>query len=425
LTVGEEGETEDVDFDSLEGFDPRILFQRLETFAPFRQAREAAKTGPIPSTSAEDGGLDQGTSPSGDGGSMAAGTGDKGGANLLDRILDQAPPPEEGVLPRTRDELDSFVRSVVRPHLVRSDADAPTRVAAVDKEASVLMSHLIHSGSFQRLEGLWRSLVFLLSRIDSVGKMRVYLIDVPRTDLERDLIERDNPLGSNLHELLSSPQLGSPGRRWAVVVGAYGFQLVPKDIGLMERIARVAQAADVPWISSLRLGTPEDSGDVGWDRSPDLKDPPEDWTRFRGQPEAAWLGLTYPRFLVREPYGPSRRTGKGFEFKEETGSQAQLLWGEGAVLCAALLAQGFASRGRAFRPEDHVDLGGMPLFGDEERSGVPPTSLEVRVSVDLVRWLRQLGLIPLLGFPERAGVRVGGFHSVAATGDPLQAWWKG
>lgn len=423
--VGRGGETEEAEFQSLEGFDPRHLFQRMDAFAPFRQAREAAKNGEVSPISAQGPGSAQDARPPSGEGSLAASLQGEGGADLLERILDQAPPPEKGALPRTRDELDSFVSAVVRPHLVRPDADAPTRVAAVDEEASALMSNFIHSETFQKLEGLWRSLVVLLSRVDSVGKVRVYLVDVPRRDLEKDLVERDDPLGSNLHDLLSEPQLGVSGRRWGVVVGAYGFQLVPKDIGLMERIARVAQAADVPWISSLRHGVPGDSENVGGVPEPSFTDPPEEWTRFRGKPEAAWLGLTYPRFLVREPHGPSKRAAKGFEFQEEVDSETQLLWGEGGILCAALLAQGHASGGRGFRPENYLDLGGMPLFGGDEDPGPPPTSLESRLNVGMVEGLHQLGMIPLLGFPEKAGVRVAGFHSVAASGEALQAWWKG
>jgi type VI secretion system protein ImpC len=427
--VGAEGEAVELEFHDLEGFDPRILFQRLDAFAPFRRAREAAESGEILPASGQGTGSGQETGPSDGGGDAAAAGQDEGGAGLLDRILDQAPPPEEGAVPRTRDELDSFVRAVVRPHLVRPDTDAPARVAAVDREASVLMSDFIHSETFQRLEGLWRSLVVLLSRIDSVGKVRVYLVDVPREELENDLVEGDDPPGSKLHDLLSAPQLGVPGRRWSVVVGAYGFRLVPKDIGLMKGIARVARAADVPWISSLLHGPRHDSGSQGGDSGPALPEPvlpepPEEWNRFRGNPEASWLGLTYPRFLVREPHGLSRRSAKDFQFREEIDSPDQLLWGDGAILCAALLARGFASEGRGFRSENHLDLGGLPLYGEAGAAG-PSTSLEVRLSVGMAGELQQLGLIPLLGFPERAGVRVGGFHSVAASGAPLQAWWKG
>jgi type VI secretion system protein ImpC len=418
VPVGEGEETEEIEFSSLESFEPGDLFQRLSLFAPFRDSREAAKLGPLDSAPPQE------TGPPVGGGGMNPGPEANEGSNLLDMILDQAPPPEEGALPRTREELESFVREVVRPHLVRPDDDAPTRVAAVDEEASALMSGLIHSGTFQRLEGLWRSMVVLLSRIDTIGKVRVYLVHLPKGELERDLLEGEDPLRSKLHDLLSAPELGVPGRKWAVVAGAYGFQFAPNDISLLGRIAQVAKAADVPWISSIQPETVRDQGLDGKSSKVGFQGPPEEWTRLREKPEAAWLGLTYPRFLVREPFGRSPRRSKVFDFQERATSPGDFLWGEGAILCAALLAQGFVADGLGFRPEDRLELGGMPLSGSWEESGTPSTPVEIRLSVTMAEELARLGLIPFLGFPERAGVRVGGFHSVAFSGASLQAWWK-
>ena len=208
------------------------------------------------------------------------------------------------------------------------------------------------------------------------------------------------------------------------MAGVYGFQFAPNDIGLLERIARVAQAADVPWISSIQPEAPGDECPEGRSLEVGFQDPPEEWIRLRDSPEAAWLGLTYPRFLVREPFGGSRRRSKTFDFRERVTSPGHFLWGDGAILCAALLAQGFVAEGLGFRPENHLELGGMPLGGLREESGAPSTPVETRLSVTMAEDLAGLGLIPLLGFPERAGIRVGGFHSVAPPRASLAAWWK-
>jgi len=421
VTVGdgdESEETEEVEFSRMENFEPWDLFQRLSLFAPYRDAREAAKHGPFESDLPQDG-------PPVGGGGITPGLETDEGSALLDMILDQPPPPEEGALPRTQEELASFVREVVRPHLVRPDADAPTRVAAVDEEASLRMSALIHSETFQRLEGLWRSMVVLLSKIDTIGKVRVYLVHLPKEELEQDLLEGGDPLRSRLHHLLSAPELGVPGRRWAVVAGAYGFQFGHNDFSLLGRIAQVAKAADVPWISSVHPAAVGDEGLRGGTSAVGFHDPPEGWTRLREKPEAAWLGLTYPRFLVREPFGSSARGSKVFNFRERATSQGDFLWGDGAIVCAALLAQGFVAEGLGFRPEERLELGGMPLGGSWEGSGTPSTPVEMPLSVTMAEDLARLGLIPFLGFPERAGVRVGGFRSVVSSGASLEAWWKG
>jgi type VI secretion system protein ImpC len=266
--------------------------------------------------------------------------------------------------------------------------------------------------------------VTLLSRIDTTGKVRVYLVHLPKSELERDLSDADDPLRSKLSGLLAEPDLGVAGRRWAFVVGAYDFNYTPEDIRLLEKAAFVAQAANVPWFSSIRLEPAVRSTRGGRDLGATLEQLPKEWTRFRARPEAAWMGLTHPRFLVREPYGGSPRHSRVFDFKENVETATDLLWGDGAFLCAALMAQGFAESEWSFRLGSHLDVGGMPLAPAVGGSGETLTSVETKLSLSAAKDLTEMGLIPLLSFPERAGIRLGGLHSIAASGAPIQAWWK-
>jgi type VI secretion system protein ImpC len=400
----------EMEFSSLQSFDPGELFQKMALFGPLREAREAARRGP-----AHDAGS---AAPP----PKSAGSSGTESANLLDAILDVTQPQGEAPPPGTPEEIEAFVREVVRPHLVRDDADAKTRISAVDEAASRKVSELLHMPSFQRLEAIWRSLVFLLSQVDTTGKVRVYLVHLPRAALDRELAQGENPRGSRLFNLLSSPQLGAPGRRWALVAGAYEFGTGAEEVGRLQRIATIARGADVPWISAIGTGGKDEDPARGLEAS--LDESQKDWKRFRESPEAAWLGLTYPRFLLREPYGEGPRRVKSFAFREETTSHEDLLWGQGPFLPAALLAQGFAAGGWGFRPERHLDLSGMPLGNLPGGKGVSPTSLDVPLSPGEAGQLMEMGIMPLLGFPDRAGVRVGGIHSLTGPGTTLSSWWK-
>ncbi len=429
---GAGGGVEAIEFSSLESFHPGDLFGRLSAFAPLREAREAAKGGrsleepvleggePGPALEETKEGKDDPPGPDPSSGP---------GGSLLDAILDKTQPSLSGESrpgpgdPGNREELDAFVREVVQPHLIKADTDLPTRLAAVDEEASALMSSLLHGEAFQRIEGLWRSMVTLLSRVDTTGKVRVFLVHLPKSALARDLSEAEDALRSKLFGLLSYPDLGVQGRRWAVAVGAYELGPVLDDIQLLERIACVAQAADIPWFSSIQLGLQGDP-ERGGGLEAVIEGLPEEWDRFREREEAAWIGLTYPRFLTREPFGESPRRSKDFDFREAVEGRSDLLWGDGAFLCAALLAQGFSTGEWQFRPENHFDLGGMPLAGAGQVGEDRPTSVEIGLDVTASMRLMEAGLIPLMGHPERAAIRLGGFHSVAASGAAARAWWR-
>jgi type VI secretion system protein ImpC len=415
VTLGDDaGIEEEAEFSTLEDFHPAALFRRLSVLEPFREARETAtREGPGPGMPTDDSGVGQLSADQGDG-------------NLLDAILDVSAGPEDSPPLRTQEDLKSYVRDIVRPYVVSDDSDVARRIAAVDEVSSLHLSSLLHAETFQRLEGIWRSLVFLLSRVDTTGRVRVYLTHLPRGALEEEMETSFDPERSRLFHLLSSPDLPAPGKRWGLVVGAYGFGFSPREIHLLGRIARVARAADLPWISAMELpeeglSPPDgrsDGGDEAW------AEPPGEWMELRARPEAEWLGLTFPRFLLREPYGERPKRKKELDFREKTDSWEDLLWGHGPFLVASLMAQGFVAEGWDFTAERHLESGGMPLGAPGNEEGGRPRSVRTPLTPDGARRAMDMGVMPLLGFPARAGVRLGGFHSISGRGVGPSSWWR-
>ena len=414
VTLGHDARIEEeAEFSTLEDFHPAALFQRLQAFEPFREARETAKQG----------GSDPGAHAGG------PGTGrlqlDGGNRDLLDAILDVSAGPGDSPPLRTPEDLKAYVRDIVRPYQVRDDSNVKRRIAAVDDVSSLHLSNLLHDETFQGLEGIWRSLVFLLSRVDTTGRVRVYLAHLPRAVLEKELETSPDSGRSRVLHLLSSPELPAPGKRWGLAVGAYRFGFTPREIDILGRIARVARAADLPWLSAVELPeerlSPEGRSEDGveaWGESP------PGWMELRARPEAEWLGLTFPRFLLREPYGEGSTRRKGLDFREKAVSWEDLLWGHGSFLVASLLAQGFVSEGRGFAAERHLESGGMPLGVPGDGEGRQPSSVRTPLTPTGAQRAMDMGVMPLLGFPGRAGVRLGGFHSISSHGVEPAAWWR-
>lgn len=419
-----------VDLQRLEDLHPDQLFRRHPLFQELRQARAAAEKGPA-------------EPPTDDPGPRASGDADPGdpadaespgeGRGLLDSIVEEGSgAPEGGESGAMDPDLREFVRKIVRPHIVRSDPDRAARVASVDRAASDLMRVVLHDPGFQELESLWRSVVFLLSNTDTSGKVRTYIVDVSRAELAADLRE-GGPGRSRLARLLSEPDPGPPGGRWGVAVGAYTFgggETGGDSPEVVEGIAALARAADVPWISGAHPRLPgldalEPSPDAAGRREPW----PDGWARIPECEGASWLGLALPRFLVREPYGEdSSRRCRAFEFREEPADGGSpgprpLLWGNPAFLPAVLLARAFARSGWRFRQEDELDVGQMPIApgggGD-----TTPVLTEERLTREQAAYLAASGFIPLVAFPREARIRAAGVRSVASAGRRLSAWWN-
>ena len=446
---GGKGDHLELEFRGLDDFHPDRLYQRLPLFAGLRDSREAVKTGREGTLSfdaeipGEVEAADEAASE-GAGGrpapSPTSPTDESRGSNeeILRAILGETPVATPSEV-SADSELRDFVREIVRPHLVSRAPDRSEELAAIDRAAGALMRTVLHHEDFQALESLWRSVVFLLSRTDSGGKIRVFIVDVTREELERDLLGAADPTRSSLHELLTTPDLGAAAGRWALALGAYTFGASPGDATLLEHVGTVARAADVPWLSA---GDPRLAGCTSLQAVPDPRDwsaPWEDeWAGVPASTGAQWLGLALPGFLVREPYGADTgRRCKAFAFEEDLDApggevkpgdrtrERALLWGNPAFACAALLAQSFARSGWGFSPNSVLDLGQVPLARSGSKKERGPVITEAAITRGAAERLATLGFMPLAAFPYEARIRVGGIRSIADPPARLGAWWDG
>lgn len=420
----------------LDDFNPDAIFRAHPLFAELREARAAAIEGRDPGffsggTSAEEEEAAEASSkPEGPPTRTEGPTPVESEGDLLDRIVEDAGEPEgsAGTTRAADAELRSFVRQIVRPHLVRAAPDRSEEVAALDRAAGEVMRAVLHDPAFRSLEALWRGVGFLLSRIDTTGKVRVYLVDLPRDELERGLSEEEEPARSSLERLLANPASAGGPSRWSLAVGAYDFG--SDDLSLLGAIGRCARSAGVPWVSGA-----EPDLVARWideDRREEDTAFGIEWRALREAPEASSLALVTPRFLAREPWGSeSARPCRTFPFREE-GEEGEtqpdgrgsrpLLWGNPAFVAAAALAREFARHGRAFAPERAADLGQVPLAPPDPGARFPRLTETRLVPSDASR-LAEAGFTTIVAFPQEVRLRVLGVRPLSSATGRLEAWW--
>lgn len=430
----------------LDDFNPDVLFRTHPLFAEIREAHAAAREGrdpglgdlgilegsgdPASAAQAEDAVEETAAAPAEETGAPAPGPDDD---DLLDRIVArEEPAPTREVGPGADADLRAFVRDIVRPHLVRAAPDRSAEIAALERAASELMRSILRAPAFRATESLWRALGFLLSRIDTTRKVRVYLVDVSRAALARSLAEHGDeaPRDSELGRLLAHPDRDGGPARWSLAVGAY--DVTPSDIPLLRAIGRCARAADVPWLGGA---APELTTLFGGDEveGTDTAAALEEWRALRETPGAAWLVLVAPRFLAREPWGSEfARPCRAFPFHEEPADPAEdkptsagsrpLLWGNPAFLAAAALARAFTRDGRALSPERAADLGQVPIAPPDPGARLPRLT-EGRLDPSDASRLEGFGLTTVVAFPAEARLRVSGIRSLSSASRGIQAWW--
>ena len=88
------------------------------------------------------------------------------------------------------------------------------------------------------------------------------------------------------------------------------------------------------------------------------------WRALRDQPESAYVGLVWPRFLLRTPYGLESQPIEAFRYEEipEPEENPQLLWGNSAFLCATLIAESFSRSGWDMQLQDVTEIENLPTW---------------------------------------------------------------
>jgi type VI secretion system protein ImpC len=385
-------------FRDLDDFHPDRLYATLDMFAGLREAAVAAP-GPTPSVPVE----------------RASEPPRIGLEGLLDRAVEETTGRAEGGRSEVADDFQRWLKERVAPHLQRGeDAAAVARRTLVEQAASVQMRALMHFPAFQALEAAWRLLFFLARRIDTDETLRLYLIDVSKDELAGDLGRsgdwRESAIGRTLLESSAGVMGGNP---WSLLTGNYTFGPSADDLNLLARLGTMAASLGAPWLAGA---------------APDLMREPVKpaWAELRRSAVARWIGLAWPRFLLRVPYGKDTDACERFAFEEmpEAAEHERYLWGNPAFACTALLAMSFRERGWSFRPGMHSNLEGLPLdvrSRDGEKRAQP--CAEFLMSEAGAEHILESGIMPLASLKDTDEVRLVRFQSIAFPAAALAGRW--
>lgn len=355
--------------------------------------------------------------------------------NLLDEILGQS---SENAASSQRQatqssELDSFIRNIVKPHLIQTDSKEQSKLLmVVDEVISDLMRKVLHHPKFQALESAWRGIFFLIKRVETNESLKIFLLDVSKAELMLNLNSVNDLTDSKIYRLLAPDNIQiSQNKPWAIVCGNYDFSLNVDDAATLIRIAKIANDTNTPFISSIApemFGFQSFGSVDAFDTWKVSEYSTEDklWTMLRAMPEAVSLGLTMPRFLSRLPYGEKTEPTETFYFEEFTKKiqHEEYLWSSSAFITALLLAQSFGQFGWDFSRQIFQDVDGMPVcsYKDETEDKIKP-STEINMTQTNCEYILEQGLMPLISFKNTDRVRLMRFQSIALPLSSLKGRW--
>lgn len=422
-----------VTFDTLDDFHPDRLFERLDVFQALRALRErlhhrdsfeaaAAEVRSWVAPAAR--GVPPSRAPNPPDPELSEG--ERVVRELLERRV-----PERA--PRGGGDWAAFLRQIVAPYVVaREDPQQAELISAVDRASGAIMRAVLHHPAFQGLEAAWRAVDFLVRRLETGPDLELWLLDAGKAELAAAFTDGSELRSSWIHRVLVEGTVGTPGGvPWAVLIGNYTFESSPEDLAILSGMAHLAHAAGAPFVAAagprlLGCESLEQTPDPDDWRRPDEADTKR-WTELRRSPNAAYLGLALPRFLLRLPYGREGERLEAFDFEElpDGAPHDAYLWGNPAFGCALLLGQAFSEHGWGLRPGAVQEIDGLPIYVYEhggERQVKP--CAEVVLTLRAAEIVLDHGLMPLLSLRDRDVVRLARFQSIRDPLTPLAGRWS-
>jgi type VI secretion system protein ImpC len=331
-------------------------------------------------------------------------------------------------------DWSAFLRQVVSPYLIPGMGDEQEElIARVDEATGAQLRAVLHHPAFQAVEAAWRAVDLLVRRLDTDEGLKVYLLNVGKEELSEDLAGVQDLRASAAYRLLVEQTTGTPGGQpWALWAGNYTFGPAAEDGLLLARLGLVAQAAGAPFLAAAdsrlfgcaSLAATPDPDD--WMATAD-DEAREVWAALRATPQAAYLGLAAPRFLLRLPYGKEASITEAFAFEELSGSgpHEAFLWGNPAFACALLLGEAYNRAGWELRPGMIQEVGSLPAYVYEEdgESTLKPCAEGVLRDRACERILAA-GVMPLQSFVGADKVRLARFQSLAESPAVLAGRWQ-
>ncbi|MCL1861519.1 MAG: type VI secretion system contractile sheath large subunit [Proteobacteria bacterium] len=276
------------------------------------------------------------------------------GAGLLESIIEQSKAAtNEAEKSRAKDLIGALAKEVLAGSVVVDKdlvASINARIAALDALISAQLDEVMHQPEFQRLEGSWRGLNYLVMESETSTMLKIKVFNVSKKDLLKNFRTSAEFDQSSLFKRFYEDEYGTfGGAPYAAILGDYEFTRHPEDFELLEKLSEVAAAAHSPFIgaaapglfglqSHTQIGTIRDIAKT-MDTTEYVK-----WKSLRDSDNSRYVGLVMPRTLGRLPYGPDTLPVEAFNYTENVDGtdHNKYLWSNAIYSYGTVLTNAFA-----------------------------------------------------------------------------------
>ena len=333
--------------------------------------------------------------------------------SLLDQIVEQGRFGKEAeARERGRDLVKEFVAQVLDGSMMvakNAEMMINARIAQIDHLLSLQLNEILHHPQFQKLEGTWRGLKYLMNNCESGASIKVRVLNANKKELLRDIERAPEFDQSALFKKVYEEEYGVfGGAPFGALVGDYEFGKHPEDMALLEGVSHVAAQAHAPFVAAASpellnlesfttLDAPRDLARI-FESTEFAK-----WKSFRQSEDSRYVALALPHVLGRVPYGNDTKPIDEFHYEEavDGSDHSKYLWMNAAFAVAARMTESFALYGMcvAMRGVEGGGLvEGLPThsFKTDEGDVASKCPTEIPITDRREKELADLGFLPLV-----------------------------
>jgi type VI secretion system protein ImpC len=260
---------------------------------------------------------------------------------------------DEAQRPFARDLVTEFVTQVLEQGAgVSKDTVAfiNQRIQELDHLITEQLNQIIHHPDFQKLEGSWRGLNYLVMNTETSTHLKLRLMNITKKELLDDLEKAVEFDQSQMFKKIYEEEYGTfGGHPYSCLIGDYEFTRHPQDMELLQKMSQVAAAAHTPFLTAAHpklfdldsfehLGVPRDLAKI-FESLELIK-----WNSFRNMEDSRYVAMLLPRVLMRLPYGEATLPAEGLNFEEDVAgaNSAKFCWGNPAYILGQRITNAFA-----------------------------------------------------------------------------------
>jgi len=333
--------------------------------------------------------------------------------SLLDNILNETRVARsDGERSRAKDLISELINEALNGTVTVSKdviTAIESRIAEIDAALSDQLNAVMHAEEFQKLEGTWRGLNYLVMNSETSTELKLRVMNTSKKDLIKDFKVAPEFDQSAIFKKIYEEEYGTfGGAPYAALIGDYEFSRHPEDMYLLEEMSHVAASAHAPFLTAssselfgmdsfTELSGPRDLAKI-FDQEEYVK-----WKSFRNSEDSRYVGLALPHVLGRLPYGADNVPVEAFNFEEDVSGKDhhKYLWMNAAYVLGSRLTDAYARYGwcAAIRGVEGGGLvEGLPThtFTTDEGDVALKCPTEIAITDRREKELSDLGFVPLV-----------------------------